>query len=88
MRNQFSRKCQRYLWAITCALAGSCATQTSFAAAITGSMVEPFDYPDATQFINASTLNGGLGCNLTGTADPNAAVANWGFRQQCRHGHL
>ena len=78
MKNHFSTKWQHRLWAIACALACSCATQTSFAAAIAGSMTEPFDYPDATQFINASTLNGGVGWNLTGTGDPNAAAANWG----------
>ena len=63
--------------AVTCALAGFYATETH-AAGIYGSMQEPFDYPDTTQFINGSTLNGGQGWNTAGNLDANNAIANWG----------
>ena len=53
-------------------------TQSSFAAAITGSMSEGFDYPDTTQFVASGTLNGGQGWNASGNLDANAASANWG----------
>jgi hypothetical protein len=48
------------------------------AAAIVGSMYEPFNYAAGTQFGANSANNGGLGWNATGTATPNAATANWG----------
>jgi hypothetical protein len=69
---------QRCFWASACALGILCATQASHAAAIVGSMQEAFDYPDTTQFVNSSTLNGGQGWNATGTTAPNDAGANWG----------
>jgi len=72
-------KSQRCFWAIACTFSIFCATQTSVLAASTfGSMQEPFDYPDTTQFINSSTLNGGQGWNAAGNLDANAATANWG----------
>ena len=71
-------KLQRCCWTIACALSILCTTQASLAATISGSMQEAFDYPDATSFINSSTLNGGQGWNANGTTDPNAAAANWG----------
>ena len=54
------------------------ASHIASAAVISGSMYEGFDYPDATQFVNNSTLNGGLGWNAGGNLDANAAGANWG----------
>jgi len=54
------------------------ATQIASAGAVSGSMYEGFDYPDATQFVNSSTLNGGQGWNASGNLDANAAGANWG----------
>lgn len=48
------------------------------AAAISGSMQEPFEYAGDTLFPNTSTLNGGQGWNATGTLAANAAVSNWG----------
>lgn len=69
---------QRCFWTTTCALSILCTTQASLAATVAGSMQEAFDYPDATPFINSSTLNGGGGWNATGTAAPNDAAANWG----------
>lgn len=68
---------QRCSWTLTCMLGILCATQDSYAAAIVGSMQEPFNYPDTTQFA-PTTLNGGQGWNATGTTDPNDAGANWG----------
>lgn len=41
-------------------------------------MYEGFDYPDTTQFVANSTLNGGQGWNASGNLDANAATANWG----------
>jgi hypothetical protein len=69
---------QRCFWTITCALGLLSTTQPSRAAVVVGSMREAFDYPDGTQFINSSTLNGGQGWNLSGTPTPNDAGANWG----------
>ena len=57
--------------AIILAIAAS--AQHLFAAAITGSMQEPFDYAAATQF---GTPNGGQGWNATG--DTSANTAAWG----------
>jgi len=72
-------KLHRCLWTITYTLAFVGLTQsTSWAAPVAGSMYEGFDYPDLTQFVNNSTLNGGLGWNTSGNLDPNAAGANWG----------
>jgi hypothetical protein len=69
---------QRCCWTITCALSLLCTTQASYAAAVVGSMQEAFDYPDATVFVNSSTLNGGQGWNAAGTATANDPGANWG----------
>ena len=55
-----------------------CTSHLASAAVISGSMYEGFDYPDATQFVNNSTLNGGQGWNISGNLDANAAGANWG----------
>jgi len=71
-------KLQTCVWPITCALGIVFTGQDSFAAAISGSMQESFDYADGTQFINSSTLNGGQGWNANGNLDPNATTANWG----------
>jgi hypothetical protein len=72
-------KSQRYILAISCTLTVLGFAQTPIhAASILGSMHESFDYPDTTQFINSSTLNGGQGWNISGDLDPNAAAANWG----------
>ena len=68
---------QRCFWTSACALGILCATQTSHAAAIVGSMQEAFDYPNTTQFA-PTTLNGGQGWNATGTTAPNDPGANWG----------
>jgi len=71
-------KPQHYLLAITILAVIGVAANTSLAGSILGSMQEPFDYPDTTQFIGSSTLNGGQGWNISGDLDPNAATANWG----------
>lgn len=55
------------------------AAEAAHAAAITGAMYEPFNYPATTQFGLNSANNGGFGWNATG--DPNvanAATTNWG----------
>jgi len=69
---------QPRLWIMVCVGSVNWLAQTSHAGTVLGSMYEPFDYPDATQFVNNSTLNGGLGWNASGNLDPNAAGANWG----------
>jgi len=69
---------QHYVWMVLCALGIFCTTPASHAATIVGSMQEAFDYPDGTQFINSSTLNGGQGWNISGNTGPNEVTANWG----------
>jgi hypothetical protein len=63
---------------VVACMAALSALHTASAAVISGSMYEGFDYPDATQFVNNSTLNGGQGWNAGGNLDANAAGANWG----------
>jgi hypothetical protein len=64
--------------AVAAALPILCAAQVSFAAAVSGSLHEPFDYAAGTLFSNPSTLNGGAGWNLTGTLAPNDPAVPWG----------
>ena len=64
--------------AVLCVLGLFLAAPASFAAAVTGSIHEPFDYTVGTLFSNPSTLNGGQGWNLTGTLAPNDPAVPWG----------
>src|SRR5262245_19019912 len=64
--------------AMVCTLSLICAANNMQAAGVVGSMQEPFDYPDTTQFINNSTLNGGLGWNPFGNLEANGATNTWG----------
>ena len=65
-----------------CALGVVCTAQVVNAAAVVGSMSEPFAYPDATAFatqtLPSTTNNGGLGFNATGTTATNDPNAAWG----------
>jgi hypothetical protein len=73
---------RRYFWMSLCALTVVCSAQIVNAAAVVGSMSEPFAYPDATAFatqtLPSTTNNGGLGFNATGTTAANDPNAAWG----------
>ena len=75
-------KLQRCIWLILCALAVCSSAQMANAAAVVGSMSEPFAYPDATVFatqtLPSTVNNGGLGFNATGTTSANDPNAAWG----------
>ena len=53
-------------------------SQLASAAAISGSMYEPFNYPAGTQLTTNSGQNGGTGWNANGDSSPNPATSEWG----------